>query len=159
MRPKNPISLCRGSARRGASVVEAAVVLPFVILLLFGILEYGRFVMMQQQMNDAAREGARYAATHTAALVLDGSTYGNTTGDVVNAISQRLAGLQLQGQTIEVFHSDDLGNNIGVWSDTPAGERICVRIAGQFPVVANGLLFLPSTLPVQARVMMRSEAN
>jgi Flp pilus assembly protein TadG len=48
--------------RRGAVAVEAALVLPMVLVLLFGIWEVGRFVLVGQVLNTAAREGARLAA-------------------------------------------------------------------------------------------------
>ncbi len=42
--------------------VEAAIVMPLVLVLLFGIWEVGRFVLVGQTLNTAAREGARLAA-------------------------------------------------------------------------------------------------
>jgi Flp pilus assembly protein TadG len=42
--------------------VEAAMVLPMVLVLLFGMWEVGRFVLISQALNTAAREGARLAA-------------------------------------------------------------------------------------------------
>jgi Flp pilus assembly protein TadG len=49
--------------RRGAAAVELAVVLPLILLLLTGIWEVGRMVEVQQILSNAAREGARQAAT------------------------------------------------------------------------------------------------
>src|SRR4051794_26972649 len=51
----------RPSPRRGATAVETALVLSIFLLLLFGIFEYARFVFVYQGMQNAAREGARYA--------------------------------------------------------------------------------------------------
>ncbi len=42
--------------------VEAAIVMPLVLVLLFGIWEVGRFVLVGQTLDTAAREGARLAA-------------------------------------------------------------------------------------------------
>ena len=53
--------------QRGAAAVEFAVVAPIFVLLLFGMIEYGRMVMVQQMLTNATREGARRA-------VLDGTT-------------------------------------------------------------------------------------
>lgn len=53
--------------RRGAAVVEFAIVAPLFFLLIFGMIEYGRMVMVQQVITNASREGARRA-------VLDGAT-------------------------------------------------------------------------------------
>jgi len=53
----------RRSTRRGGAVaVEAALVLPLVLILLMGTWEVGRFVLVGQILNTAAREGARLAA-------------------------------------------------------------------------------------------------
>ena len=66
--------------RRGAALVEAAVVLPIFFLAIIGIVEFGRGMMVAQLVTNAAREGARRA-------VLDGST---NTG-VETYITDRLA--------------------------------------------------------------------
>lgn len=62
-------------ARRGAAMVEMALVLPLFLMLVLGIIEFGRAMMVANLVTYAAREGARMA-------VLDGST--NT--DVNNAV-------------------------------------------------------------------------
>src|SRR5262245_59708790 len=48
--------------RRGNSVIEFALILPLVLLLVFGITEFGRAWMTVNIMATAAREGARLAA-------------------------------------------------------------------------------------------------
>lgn len=55
--------LCQSSRqkRRGAAVVEFAVVAPIFVLFVFGLIEYGRMVMVQQIITNASREGARLA--------------------------------------------------------------------------------------------------
>jgi Flp pilus assembly protein TadG len=47
--------------KRGQSVVELALVLPLLLLVLFGITEFGRAWMTQNVLTSAAREGARLA--------------------------------------------------------------------------------------------------
>lgn len=47
--------------RRGAALVEFAVVAPLLFLLILAIFEFGRMVMVQQIITNAAREGARRA--------------------------------------------------------------------------------------------------
>ncbi|HEY8505687.1 MAG TPA: TadE/TadG family type IV pilus assembly protein [Gemmataceae bacterium] len=49
----------RGGARRGAAIVEFAVVAPVLFLVIFGIIEFGRAMMVLQILNGAAREGCR----------------------------------------------------------------------------------------------------
>ena len=47
---------------RGASLVEFAVVLPFLLLLIFGMIEFGLIFAQFNEIRHGAREGARYAA-------------------------------------------------------------------------------------------------
>jgi Flp pilus assembly protein TadG len=44
---------------RGASAVEFAIILPILLLILFGIIEFGFYIYNQQMLTNAAREGAR----------------------------------------------------------------------------------------------------
>lgn len=70
----------RKKARRGAAAVEFALVVPFFLMLLFGIVEFGRAMMVQQMMVNATREGARVA-------VLPGSTTADVRSAVVDALA------------------------------------------------------------------------
>jgi hypothetical protein len=47
-------------------MVEFAIVAPIFFLLLFGIIEGGRFIFYYETLSNAAREGARYAIVHGA---------------------------------------------------------------------------------------------
>ncbi len=51
-------------ARAGA-IVEFAVVLPLLLTILFGIIEYGYVFMVRQTLQHAAREGGRLASLQT----------------------------------------------------------------------------------------------
>lgn len=51
------------SSERGNVAVEAALVLPFLLVLLMGIIEFGRVLYIQQVMTNAARESSRASAT------------------------------------------------------------------------------------------------
>ena len=48
--------------QRGQALVEMALVLPILILVVFGIIEFGRIYTYQLQINSVARQGARTAA-------------------------------------------------------------------------------------------------
>jgi len=54
-----------GPRARGAAVVEFAVVLPLLLTILFGIIEYGWVFMVRQTLQTSAREGARIAILQT----------------------------------------------------------------------------------------------
>lgn len=46
----------------GAAAVEFALVVPFLLLILFGIISYGYLLSFRQALSQAAAEGARAAA-------------------------------------------------------------------------------------------------
>jgi Flp pilus assembly protein TadG len=52
----------RGRSDTGAAAVEMAIVLPLLLLLVFGIIDFGRMLNAQLTLSAAAREGARWAA-------------------------------------------------------------------------------------------------
>lgn len=49
----------RSARRRGAAVVELAIVSPVLLAMLFGIIEFGWMFTVRHTMVNAAREGAR----------------------------------------------------------------------------------------------------
>jgi len=51
-----------GGPDRGAAAVELALVLPLLLLVLFGIIDFGRMLHAQIKLTEAAREGARASA-------------------------------------------------------------------------------------------------
>jgi Flp pilus assembly protein TadG len=51
---------------RGQALAEFALVAPVFFLLLFGIIEAGRFIFYYEILNNATREGARYAIVNGA---------------------------------------------------------------------------------------------
>ena len=51
---------------RGQAMVEFALVAPLLFVLIFGVIEAGRFVFYYELLNHAAREGARYGIVHGA---------------------------------------------------------------------------------------------
>jgi Flp pilus assembly protein TadG len=146
--------------RRVAAVtVETALVLPIALLFLFGIFEYGRYLMTMQLMNNAAREGVRYAVTHLQPVTLGSTTYGNATSDVTNVISSVTAGISLSGQSISVYASDSVGNNLGTWTSAQAGQSVTVQISGNYQPAVTTFLGLPGTIAVNIRVSMDAEGN
>ena len=50
---------------RGQALVEFALVFPLFLLMLFSIISFGLYVFYNQQLTNAAREAARYAAVHS----------------------------------------------------------------------------------------------
>lgn len=145
--------------RRGGAIVETALVLPLILLFLFGIMEYGRYILCAQVVINAAREGCRYAVTHTQPVTIGGTTTGNTTADVTNQVSKFLAGQQLSNQNVQVYQSDSKGTNIGAWNGATPGQYVAVQITGTFQITVPTLLSFPGGVPVQSTVVMICEGN
>jgi Flp pilus assembly protein TadG len=153
-----------GQGRRpAATVVETTAMAALLLLLLFGLFEYGRFVMTRQLMENAAREGARYAVVHT---------YDKTTADVQDRAFAALSGQQTQlpgfskTANISVYRANASGNPDGTdsnWKNARFGEPIAVRITGNYrPLLPSFLLIAvnPSgVIPLQVTSVMYSEAN
>ena len=79
--------------RRGAAAVEFAIVAPVFFLMIFGMIEIGRAIMVQQVITNASREGARLA-------VLPGTT----TSDVTSRVENILAAAGVPGATVQILN-------------------------------------------------------
>jgi len=53
-----------GRREEGQELAEYALVLPVLLLLLFGIIEIGSLIYSYNTIANAAREGSRYGVTH-----------------------------------------------------------------------------------------------
>ena len=62
----SPHRLFAGRFWRGQTLVETALILPLFLMVIFGIITLGLGIFYQQQVTNAAREAARYAAIHSA---------------------------------------------------------------------------------------------
>ncbi|RCS54241.1 pilus assembly protein [Bremerella cremea] len=127
--------------RSGAAVVEFAIVAPLFILLIFGMIEYGRMVMVQQVITNASREGARRA-------VLDGAT----TSTAVAAVNEFLDTAAVNSGSVEVIVSPDPPENAGY------GGAVTVTVSVPFSKVSwlPSPMYLGSTTLV-AKTTMRRE--
>jgi Flp pilus assembly protein TadG len=59
---KRPLSSSHKARDRGVVAVEFALVLPALLLIVFGLIDFGRALNAQISLTGAAREGARLAA-------------------------------------------------------------------------------------------------
>lgn len=81
---KPVVGIAGARQSRAAAAVELAVVMPLLLLMLFGIIEFGWTFMIYQSVTNAAREGCRVA-------VLEGST----DSEITNRIDEYLSGVGL----------------------------------------------------------------
>ncbi|WP_298039887.1 TadE family protein [uncultured Desulfuromonas sp.] len=57
-------TLAKKNSQKGATAVEFALVLPFLLILVFGIIEFGCFLFDKAVITNASREGARAACVY-----------------------------------------------------------------------------------------------
>ena len=75
--------------RRGAGAVEFALVIPLLLLLLFGIIDAGRFLWEFNRAEKATQMGARYAiVTDVIPSALVNANYVGTPYCIVNGVAQ-----------------------------------------------------------------------
>jgi Flp pilus assembly protein TadG len=130
---------CRRN-RLGAAAVEFAIVAPVFFLLVFGMVEYGRMIMVQQVLTNAAREGARVG-------VLDSSTY----TDVQTAVNNYLIAAKISTTAATI------GCNPNPPSSQTTGNPVTVTVSIPFKNVSwlPAPLYLGSTTLSASAVMRR----
>jgi Flp pilus assembly protein TadG len=150
------------SQRRGATVVETAFVLLIAVTLTFAIYDYGRYFMLSQLVNNAAREGARQAVANT-----------NTqnTAMIQNTVVQYLANQNYTDSSGNAFNASDVvvlqvnpatgaaTSPNSNWYDAPFGSSIMVQVNAKYTSLFPSLGFLPTTVNLQGTAVMSSEAN
>ncbi len=101
-------------SRRGVAAVEAAFILPFLLLLIFGIWEVGRLLHVNEFVTNASREGGRLSATgnYSGSDVLGTSTATSTTFDVQVAVANYLqnSGLTIPGSGVKITVTNETQN-------------------------------------------------
>ena len=78
---------CR-ARRSGAATVEFAIIAPLLFMLVMGLFEFGRMMMVQEILTNGAREGARKAALP-----------GATSSDVTGVVNTYLSATGISGHT------------------------------------------------------------
>jgi len=157
--PQNNV---RFRCRRGQALVEFALVLPFLIILVLGIMEFGWLTKNQLTVANAVREGARTAALGKSTSEIT-TTIENQTQSVAGSPDNLTVTLKRDdndasnGYSYEITlgdTTDDEGNTV---NDAPAGAMIQVTasipnqpLTGFFPFLRNRV--------ITVSVVMRREA-
>ncbi len=155
--------------RRGQSLVEFALVFPVVLAMLFGLIEFGRVIHAQVTVQNAAREGARFAITGQ-----------SLTGDpddraqsIVSVTRRALVGLPLAPLTSPdtPFEqpNDALPHYADVIVDPPDGGKatepltVTVRynykpvVSLSFDAFGNKVVLIPDVIQVEGTAVMVNE--
>ena len=125
---------------RGSVVVEFALILPVILILLFGIIECGSFYYAKHQTIYACREGTR--------LLTMTSTQNNISEiEIENLIKNALVNYP------HLYILNIVGYN------APTGALVYVEILSNYPfIVLNKLIpILPTTLSTSSKTVMRHE--
>jgi len=123
-------------SQRGAVVVEAAIVLPIFVLILVGILEFGIVFHDYLVLQNASREGARFAAV----------------GHPATAIEQRVRDF--------TFHLNDPELAVEITNaQGPRGSTVVVRATYPIPLITPLMQGLTnqSSFGLEAESSMRLE--
>jgi Flp pilus assembly protein TadG len=140
----------RKPCRRGAAIVEAAIVMNVFLLLIFGIFEFGHFVMVKQLMDNAARDGARMAST--GALTV-------STAQIQAQVTTELNGLGPSNLQINVFQANPTtGANIGAWTNAGLGNTVACQITGTYQPMLSIAQLIPNPIAVTSEAMVYSES-
>ena len=108
-----------GREHRGTALVEAAILLPILLLLLFGMVEYGGLFWRASQIEATARTAVRA-----------GALSGGNTGAVNTTISSMMtaAGLSSSGYSVTLNPSDP--------STRAVGSQFTVTISVPYPNIS-----------------------
>jgi Flp pilus assembly protein TadG len=140
--------MARDLRNRGQALVETALVVPILLLMVVGVMEFGRAWNMSQVITDGARQGARMAA------ILNNSSAGQ---DSVRRVVRRA--LQA-GNIVATDQMIAIDNGWQAGSNTPV--TVTVSIPYDFgvlrPVMALAQQSFPNgTITLRSRAIMRNE--
>jgi Flp pilus assembly pilin Flp len=121
----------------GAAIVEFAIILPILLLLVMGIIQFGFIFNGQITLTSAVREGARYAVV------------GNTDADVVKRVKDSAVALLLSTPTVTIDRYDG--------KDNPK-ESLTVEAKGTVDVIMPFLdIFTGKKVELTGKSTMRVE--
>jgi hypothetical protein len=129
---------------KAQTFVEFALVFPIVLLLTYGIIEFGRMVFIYASVTGAAREGARYGAAYGGDTI---PQYANCPG-IKDAVHNAAGAFLVSIPDTDISISYDKGSGLSVIGscgtispgDIKLGNRIIVRVTAHYePVIGNFL--------------------
>lgn len=131
---------------RGQALVETALVMPLILLVLVGIMEFGRAWNIHQVVTDSARQGARKAAIwHESGNAVDSARAVVNRSLVAGSINPATATIDVQG-------------------NAPGAEEatVTVEVPYQFFVLAPvmalaGQSFGSNSVSLKSSAVMRNE--
>jgi Flp pilus assembly protein TadG len=145
MKPHRPTHPARRS--RGVAVVEFALVLPLLLVMLFGVLELGRIVFIRQIMINVSREAANLASR------------GTPLQDAIAAVQASATPLDLEtdGYVILSEVRRDANGNAFIYQQRAAGDDTQASRVGSGAGSAASLPPTPIALPPDGLSLFAAE--
>jgi Flp pilus assembly protein TadG len=116
----------RRGLRRGGAILEMSLTLGLLLNLTFGMVEFGYYMYVKNELSNAAREGVRAGMVPGAA---------NT--DVTTAVTNALAGCSFPSGSCTTSITDTSGNSLDV-SSAAQYTAIQVKVSATWSVIGNG---------------------
>jgi Flp pilus assembly protein TadG len=132
----HPVNLWRPLRRRGATLVEFAVVAPVLFFIVFGIIELSRTFMVKELLTEAARRGAR-------AAIVEGAT----TSQIQTAAQNCLTTIGISGDQVSISVNDAPLGSVDP-STAAAGAEMTVVVS----VPVSKVCWLPSPIFVSGTI-------
>ncbi|HZJ77287.1 MAG TPA: TadE family protein [Clostridia bacterium] len=127
---------------KGQSAVELALVLPILLIIVCGIMDFGWLFYNQLYLNNACREGARYAAVRT--VVDDSQTI------IESKIEGSLPGSLLDELDIDIIYSNP---------NKPLEGDVTIVLNSEMKILTPvmGVFYSDQKRPLTATVTMKVE--
>jgi Flp pilus assembly protein TadG len=133
--------------RTGSAVLDAALVLPILLSLMFGTIEYGHYFYWKHTLQGAAREGARTA-------IIANAQNSEVTAAVNTAMAA--AGINPTKYTVKIRNATDTAD-VDVKNVAP-GNGVLVKVYATWGSVGmRPLGLIGSTKQVTGQTVMRKE--
>jgi Flp pilus assembly protein TadG len=141
----------RGRLRRGSTIVETAVVLLLTMTLILGVFEYCRLIMDWSLLDNAAREGCRFA--------LANNTDTNISSEVQSTVTNFMAGENANFTNFTVSVSGTHNGTTTAVNSLAAGDWITVTVSGKYKFMNIVPLVTMPSLTVTSTVTMICEGG
>jgi len=122
---------------RGAAAVEFAILLPVLMLILFGTIEFGLIMYFREVITNASREGARSGIVQ--------NTVKPTAGEIQTVVTNFLTGTGLDPNAVTI-------NIAGAGLTAP--NTLTVTVTYPYNFFVSGLLGLGNTLALTGHSVM-----
>lgn len=128
--------------QQGAAAVEFALVVPILLMLLFGIMDFGYLINRSSMVTNAARDGAREASLGASVDEVRAVSMGSVTG--------------FPGVSVDVTCEKRGGGHCS-YGDHESGDYAVVTVNYEHDTITPIGMFLGSSIDISRKAKMRFE--